>query len=390
MLRSVQDTRALASMVFARVIYAVNWLNFAAIFYLMESELGTNVSGLGALTASFYLGIGIMQVPGGVLAAKYGPKRVVNVGIFLSSLAALATSVASSVPEMAALRFVVGTGMAFVFAPGVVIVAKLIRGEKSGIGVGLFNSAFDIGGVIALFGWVLVAATIGWRPSLALSGGIGVLTGALVVLYAPKDQVDDEFRVSGSALKSILADRQLVLLGLGTLGFGVANTIISGFMVLYVVESLGYSGTLGGLVASLVTVVPIFTAIWGGRFYDRISRHRGIMILALVGSAAALFMGAVPSIWAAAACSVLGGVVSGVGYTFAFAGARDLNRAGPVYDTLAIAWVNSISLTGSFLPPVFFSFVVQSMGYPQAWLWSGVLTLAFLAPVALMVETWRR
>ncbi|HKT22700.1 MAG TPA: MFS transporter, partial [Nitrososphaerales archaeon] len=377
-------------LVFARVVYAVNWMNFAAIFYLMESDLRTDVSGLGALTAAFYLGIGIAQVPGGVLAAKYGPKKVVNVGIFLASLAALGTAAASTVPQMAVLRFLVGTGMAFVFAPGVVIVSKLIRGGKSGIGVGLFNSAFDLGGLIALFGWVLLAAAIGWRPSLALSGGVGVLTGALVVLYAPRDEVDDEFRVSGGALKTILGDRQLILLGLGTLGFGIANTIVSGFMVFYVVKSLGYSGTVGGSVASLVTVVPIFTALWGGRFYDRISKHRQIMILALLGSAASLAIGFVPSILAAAACSALGGVVAGIGYTFAFAGARDLNRAGPVYDTLAIAWVNSISLTGSFVPPVFFSYVVQAAGYAQGWLWSGALTLLFLLPVMLMVETWRQ
>jgi MFS family permease len=388
--KSVHDARALSSLVFARIIYAVNWMNFAAIFYLMESELHTNVSGLGVLASAFYIGVGTMQVPGGVLAAKYGPKRVVNVGIFLSSVSVLGTAVASSVPEMAALRFLVGTGMAFVFAPAVVIVAKLIHGGKSGIGVGLFNSAFDIGGLIALFGWVLVATAIGWRESLAVSGAVGVVTGALVLLYAPKDEVNDEFRVTGSALRSILADRQLILLGLGTLGFGIANTIISGFMVLYVVESLGFSGTVGGLVASLVTVVPIFTALWAGRFYDRISKHRKLMILALLGSAASLGLGAIHTLVAAAACSALGGVVSGVGYTFAFAGARDLNRAGPVYDTLAIGWVNSISLTGSFVPPIFFSYVVQTVGYTQGWLWSGVLTLVFLVPAVLMVETWRR
>ena len=61
------------------------------------------------------------------------------------------------------LRFLVGSGMAFVFAPGVVMVTRLLRGGKSGMGVGLFNSAFDIGGIIAIFGWVVIATAIGWR-----------------------------------------------------------------------------------------------------------------------------------------------------------------------------------------------------------------------------------
>ncbi len=312
------------------------------------------------------------------------------IGVFLSSFSVIGTSFFSTIPAIAALRFLVGVGMAFFFAPGVVILARLIRGGKSGIGVGLFNSAYDVGGLVALFGWVLVATVTGWRPSLAVSGGLGVLTGILAVLFVPGDGAKEEFAVRTATLWSLLKDRQLILLGLGTLGFSVGNTIISGFMVFYLAKSLGFAGEVAGLVASLVTVVPIFTALWGGQFYDSMTRHRPMMLLALLGSALALAIGAVPSIIAAAVCSALGGVVSGVGYTFAFAGARDLNRTVPEYDTLAIAWVNSISLTGSFLPPVFFSYVVEKMGYSQAWLWSAALTLVFLVPIFLMVEQWRR
>jgi MFS family permease len=161
-------------------------------------------------------------------------------------------------------------------------------------------------------------------------------------------------------------------------------------MVYYLNRDLAVGGAVAGLVASLVTVVPIFTALWGGRVYDSMSRHRIVMVLALLGSAGSLALAASPSLYASVACSALGGVVSGFGYTFAFAGARDLNKVGVEYDSLAIAWVNSISLTGSFLPSVFFSYVTALFGYSQAWLWSSLLTLAFLPPVLLMVERWGR
>jgi MFS transporter, ACS family, glucarate transporter len=390
LLDSVQDTKALGSLILARIVYAVNWLNVGAIFYLMSSDLGSGVSGLGTLTASFYLGIGVMQVPGGLLAAKWGPKRVVVTGVFLSSLSALGTSVLSTIPEIAVLRFLVGTGMAFVFAPGVVLVADLLRGGRSGIGVGLFNSAFDLGGLIGIFGWILLASATGWRPSIALSGGLGVFTGLLVAFFVPNDAHDAEFRVDRRSLFAILRHRQLGLLGLGTLGFGISNTIISGFMVYYLEKTLSVPGPVAGIVTSLILVVPIFTALWGGRIYDKVSRHRMVMILALLGSSAALWVAVFPSLYAAAACSAIGGVVSGVGYTFAFAGARDLNNAGKEYESLAIAWVNSISLTGSFLPPIFFSYVAERLGYSQAWFWSAVVTLAFLLPIVLMAEKWRR
>lgn len=386
------NTKAFSSLIFARVVYAINWLNLGAIFYLVSPEIGAGVTGLGTVTSTFFLGVGLMQIPGGLMAAKLGSKRVVVAGIFLSSLSALGTSVLSTIPQMAVLRFLVGAGMALVFAPGVVIIARLIGGGsgKSGIGVGLFNSAFDLGGLAAFIGWIAIANITGWRISLALGGGLGVVTGILVAIFVPGDKANSEFNLTRPGTLSIMLDKQLVILGLATLGLGIGNAVITGFMVYYLINSLSISGTVAGLIGTLVTFVPIFSAVWGGRFYDRIVKHRMVMILCLLGSAASLAIGAFPSLYAAAACSALGGLFSGIGYTFAFAGARDIHKAAKEYDSLAIAWINSIQLTGSFLPPIFFSYLVEAQGYSQAWLGSAALSLIFVVPVLLMAERWTR
>lgn len=375
-------------MVFARVIYGINWVNIGAVFFLMAPDLGSGVSGLGTVTAAFYLGLGLLQIPGGLLAARYGPKRVVVYGIFLSSFSVLGTPLSTTVPEVALLRFIAGCGMAFVFAPAVIIISNLLRGGKSGMGVGLLNSAFYVGGIFGLFGWVVLAIFTGWRPSLFLAGAIGVLSGILVAAFVPGDSPASTRRVDRRALLAVVGDRQLILLGFGTMGLGVAYTEITGFMTLYAVNALAVSGVLAGGVTALMTTVPIFTALWGGRAFDKLSNHRTIMAVSLIGGAAALFIGSYPSIYAAALASALGGAVAGVGYTFAFAGARELTRAGKDYESLAVAWVNSISLTGSFLPPIFFSFVVADFGYRTGWLWSGLLTFVFIAPVMLMKKKW--
>ncbi len=387
---SKQNRDAIASLIAARIIYAVNWLNLGAIFVLMGPELGAGVGGLGTITSAFYLGLGIMQIPGGLLAARWGSKKVVNLGVFVSSFAVLGAAASTSVFEVAAFRFVVGTGMAFVFAPGVVLVARLFRGGSSGIGVGLFNSAYNLGGLLALFGWIVIATVTGWRPSLALSGELGVLTGVLVMFYVPEDRGREGFAVKREALKGILKDRQLVFLGLGTLGFSVGNVIIASFMEYYLVSSFGVPNWLGGAVASMVVAIPIFTAVLGGRLYDQTARPKALMLLSLVGGSVALLLSAYPSLLAAFASAVVGGVVSGFGYTVAFAGAKDLNRAGEEYDGLTVAWVNCISLTGSFWPPLIYSYVVELAGYSAAWLESAALTLVFVIPLLLMKEGFRR
>jgi MFS family permease len=389
LLEPSQNRRALGVLIFARIVYALNWTNLAAIFYLMQSDLGTDVTGLGTVNAAFYLGIGILQIPGGLLAAKYGPKKTVVVGIFLTSFAVLGTAGVSNVLALSLLRFVVGAGMAFVFAPGVVIVTRLLRGGRSGMGVGLFNSAFDVGGLVA-FGWVVVAEAMGWRPSLLTSGLLGVLTGVLTLFFLPKDDPSSDFKLGLGPLIRIVTDRRMALIGLGMLSYDVGNVTISGFMVLYLVNVQKVSGPTAALVASLITVIPIFTALWAGRLYDTRNNHRLMMELGVLGSALSLAFGAYPTLYAAIACAGLGGVVTGLGYTFGFAGARELNTEGKDYEGLAISWVNSIHLTGSFIPPVLFASIAASQGYPQAWLWSVVLTMVLFVPILLLPRTWRR
>src|SRR5207247_8086574 len=98
---------------------------------------------------------------------KWGPKRTVSLGIIVSSIAVLGTSISSAILEVATLRFIVGAGMALVFAPSVVIMTRFLGG-KSGTGVGLINSAFDIGGLFGFLGWILFEILTVWRSTLVV------------------------------------------------------------------------------------------------------------------------------------------------------------------------------------------------------------------------------
>ena len=351
----------------------------------MSTDLNSGVSGLGTLTSSFYLGVGIMQVPGGVLAAKWGPKRTVSLGIFVSSLAVLGTSISSAILEVAVLRFVVGAGMALVFAPSVVLMTRFLGG-KSGTGVGLINSAFDIGGLFGLFGWILLASVTGWRSTLVLSGGLGVLTGLLVIALIPRDAGNSPFRFSAERLGRILSDRNLIVLGLGSLGSNLGSVLISSFMVYYLQASLGETYAVAGIVAAMIVVLPIYTSLWGGRLYDRTRKPRRLLILSGLGMTSALLVAAAPTLQAAAAGAVLGGIAVGPASTISFAAARDLSRVEKEYEGLTIGWVNSISLTGSFWPPLVFSYFARSFSYSAAWVAGGAMCFLLLVPLFFLRE----
>src|SRR3989442_15781465 len=111
-------------------------------------------------------------------------------------------------------------------------------GGKLGPGVGPINSAFDIGGLVGLFGWILLATVTGWRSTLVLSGGLGLLTGLLVIALVPKDGENVQLRFSPGQLGKILSDRSLIVLGIESLGSNLGSVLISSFMAYCLQASL--------------------------------------------------------------------------------------------------------------------------------------------------------
>src|SRR5438876_4504620 len=161
--RSVTNQKAFAALIAGRILYAANYYNVAAVFGFIAAEFSGNVASLGLLSSGFLLGIGFFQVPGGILAAKLGPRRVAIYGTTVTSTASLLSGFAPNLTEMAILRFFVGLGMAFVFSPGVALITRIYRRGSEGFAVGIYNSTFWVGGVLGLAGWAAIAQAFGWR-----------------------------------------------------------------------------------------------------------------------------------------------------------------------------------------------------------------------------------
>jgi predicted MFS family arabinose efflux permease len=86
---------------------------------------------------------------------------------------------------MEILRFVVGLGMALFFGSSVTLTTKCLGRGKEGFAVALLNSAHSIGGIIGIFGWIILAEIIGWRQSLLLSGILGLISSMFLITFLP-------------------------------------------------------------------------------------------------------------------------------------------------------------------------------------------------------------
>ncbi len=413
------------SLIFARVLYAINWFNISSIFYLILIDFRQDVSMLGLVTASFLLGIGIFQVPAGILAAKYDPKKIAAFGIMMLSISSLLSGLATELFQIAVLRFLVGVGMAFFFGPSVILISAYLGKGSDGLGVGILNSAHSLGGIIGLFGWIVIAQNVGWRASLIVSGMLGIMTG-LFLIYGLKqkrqqqqqpdgDKKDDghlqhplhngfklrandkehgtqksNFKIKLSDLRLVLINKQMIIVGLSLLGIQIGWNLVSTFVVLYLKNDLHVNPYFAGMVAGLAMVFNVVFAPIFGRIYDKTTRRRnrnlGLILLIACGVVVsvniALF--SLENIYVIVLSIIMIGIFISGGFVVPYTKAREIaiiKLDQRHYETLAVSFVNGLSLFGAFWVPFVFSIIVLYFGYPTAWLIGGFLTILFIIPI---------
>ena len=396
------------SLLLARVFYSANWFNIAAIFFLIALDLEQDISRLGLVTASFIIGVGIFQVPAGILAAKYGANKIAVFGILLASFCALLTGVSNTILQIAILRFVVGMGMACFFGPSVILISQYLGRQSEGLGIGLINSAHAIGGIIGIFGWVILAQLSGWRSSLVIGGALGLVTGLVLIISVlvskPKIKSQDdsltlqnevadpniatEFPENGagislSGLRRTIFNRSLVILGLTLLSFQAGSSIILTFVVYYLGGSLKIDFTVAGFIGSLNLVIALLFSPIFGRVYDRTKKAKRILIISGLAAAFSIWGMSVPSVFVIIPSMIVSAIFLCAGFVIVYAEAKrtsGIEHLNPQYQTLAVSFVNGISLFGAFWIPVLFSLAVDHFGFSFAWLLGGLIVLIFVLP----------
>lgn len=374
---------ATLSLLLARVVYTINWFNIASIFYLIASDFREDIAILGIISASFLLGVGLFQVPAGIMAAKFGPRKIAIYGIMISSSAALVTGLASDTTQIIVLRFIIGIGMACFFGPSVILVSKYLGKESEGLGIGLLNSAHALGGIVGLFGWVVLAEFVGWRATLILSGGLGISTAIMLssTLLRDMDEIKKEFKLKVSHVFDTLFNRSLIILGLTLLGFQAGSSMILTFSIFYFVDNLKINSIEAALIGSLSLVVGLLSSPFFGRLYDKIGNARKLLFISGILSASSLVGFATNSIYVIIVSIIVTGFFLSAGFVIVYAKAKEINKALPQYQTLAVGFVNGVSLSGVFWVPVLFSSIVSELGYQIAWLLGCLVVILLILPV---------
>lgn len=299
-------------------------IGFAAL--QMNAALGLSHSQFGLAAGAFALGYMLFAVPSALMLHKVGARRWMAFLMLAWGLFSAATALVASLPELVAVRFLLGAAEAG-FSPGVILYLGLwFPAEWRGRALSMFMAVTPLGlviggplsavllrldGHLGLAGWqwlllveaaptlLLSLAVWRWltdRPTEAV--WLGSAARAWLVARLAAEAPPEKLRGQGP-VATALRDPSVCLLVLGNLALGTAGIGAIFFMPL-IIQSLGFSISGAGLLTALPGIAGgLALPLWGW-LTDRTARkahvvaHSAIVLAAgLVGAAFCL-----PSAWA--------------------------------------------------------------------------------------------
>jgi ACS family glucarate transporter-like MFS transporter len=161
----------------------------------IEQEFHLTHIQLGWVFSAFILGYALFQAPGGRLADRYGPARVVAIvvlwyALFTSLTAWTPATISFALMLLLAVRFLLGTGEACVFPSSNHLVATWIPSQERGLANGIIFAGVGAGAATAPPIISYIINHYGWRWSFWMTAMVAICLGIVWFLIA-RDRPED-------------------------------------------------------------------------------------------------------------------------------------------------------------------------------------------------------
>jgi ACS family glucarate transporter-like MFS transporter len=292
---------------------------------LMREELALDPVAMGRVFSAFLLGYALCQVPAGMLADRFGARRVLALASlsWVVALAAMAfVPSGAALPLLLGLRLLLGIGEAPTFPAAAQAISRHIPPEARGRANGLVVAAIGLGSAIAppFVGAVMVR--FGWRAAIAASA-LPALAVALA-WFAVRRMPPELLPPIGAAPPTQNAEltpspaspftsRSFVLLTASYTLQGYVGYIFVFWFYLYLVDVRGFSLLKGALLSSLPWLLSIVSIPLGGAVSDALVKRLGeakgrrvVPMAGLIGGSVFIAVGArTANAYVAAVCLAL-------------------------------------------------------------------------------------
>jgi len=339
----------------------MNVLGVVIPLVITQYRLSLFVAGL--LAFAFYIAIGLLSVPAGILADRFGSREIVLAGLGLMTLSCIGIAWIHIFAVMAVLTFGIGAGVALLQTAGNPLIILLDEPDHYHR-----NLTLTIGfcGVGAFIGPLLLSYIQSsghpWQTTYAVFAVLlGTIFVSLFLMPFPKTApVVEKFKLS--QVGALLAHPIVITYGLGIFFYvgaevGTASWIVKFFEQVHGIQQQTSSG--GGALAKLAPSLPALTValFWGLQGLGRLISSYGIQklggrgilrtysILALACLLLAVYGPVGTVAWGFAAC----GFFTSVLFTLLFSGAvKSFTWSQSTISGVLCA----ASIGGAFIPPL--------------------------------------
>ncbi|WP_300681924.1 MFS transporter [Nocardioides sp.] len=357
------------------IAMVVNWFDISTGFHAIGDEYGLAIPDVAFLISMFVAAYGLLHIPGGFLATRWGLRRTIAVGLTIEGIGAIGSASAGSFAQLVMWRALAGAGASIFAAVGIAAVSIWFRERHHGLALGISSAAFSVGTALGLYTWADITDATSWRTAVVISGALALVVAALSLLFFRTPRGVDSLagvRLTVASLKETLGNRSIWIFGFAF--FGAYGSFLAASQLL---SDYGDSRAIGssevGFAAFLIGIAGVPGSIAAGWITDRYLSPR---ILFIAGATLeAVFLAAVPlsgpgTFWIPAL---------GIGFMFNFTFAVWQTVPGnlaiaPENIGTAIGLMLSLSAIGGFVLPWAFGLITDHQSYRAAWIFLGVVS----------------
>ena len=273
-------------------------------------------SAIGLALTGMWLGYALVQFPSGLLADRYGERRIILVAVGGTAVASTMLAFAPSYPV-----FLVGTAALGIVAGLHYSVATSLltrTTDQIGTAIGIHTAGAPVAGVLVPMAAGAVGAWMGWRWALVLGTVFALPAVALVVsVIRARPPVRPEqslwSRVRPGPLVELLRRPPIAItVALSAAGMFVWQATAS-FLPTFLVAYHGYSASTAGLLFSAYFLVQGVSQPGLGALSDRIGRDETASVAVGIGIVGYGLLIAGTNLGIAVAAVALAGIAMGWG-----------------------------------------------------------------------------
>ena len=387
------------------VIAYMDRANISYIAQPMMEDLNMNKTQFGMLASVFAASYALMQVPAGIMAEKFGPKKMLTFALVWWSAFTILTGVVKNHGLLYTMRFLFGVGEGPMYPSNAVFNTYWFAKSEKGRASSALLAGSYFGPVIAPFVTIAIYQAFGWEAVFFIFGAIGIVIAAIWAIIA-KDLPEHHKMVNEAEKAYIMENRDVVQTDKKSAPWGiffkrfsffaiagqyfVVQFVITLFLIwlpTYLQEE--YHVVLKDMkfLAAAPWLMMFILIMAGGTISDAIisrgySRFRARALIAIFGFivfAVSLFLSVqtnnmMMNLIYLSLC--LGGV--GLSMGMSWASATDLGRN---FSGTVSGWMNLWGNVGAFLSPMLGGYLVQHYG------WDTTFYLMII-PAVLAIVLW--